>query len=108
MIEIREKEEMRYARQHVAIYFSPDLLGSGGGWAQSILTYVEYRAVSGVFQNIDPPTPSPPSECVLPLHQRQGGTHSPGGEGEGGQYFARRQTLDWPLSTGRGYSSGGG
>ncbi len=30
-------------------------------------TYVEYRAVSGVFQNIDPPpTPSPLSECVLP------------------------------------------
>jgi hypothetical protein len=42
-----------------------------------VLTYVEYRAVPGVFQNIDPPTPSPPSE---------------------GQYFGRRQTLDWPLS----------
>jgi hypothetical protein len=28
--------------------------------------YVEYRAVSGVFQNIDPPHPSPTSECVLP------------------------------------------
>jgi hypothetical protein len=33
--------------------------------------YVEYRAVSGVFQNIDPP-PSPPSECVLPPHQMRG------------------------------------
>jgi hypothetical protein len=31
-----------------------------------VLTYVEYRAVSGVFQNMDPPPPSPPSECVLP------------------------------------------
>ncbi len=31
-----------------------------------LLTYVEYRAVSDVFQNIDPPLPSPPSECVLP------------------------------------------
>ncbi len=29
-----------------------------------VLTYVEYRAVSGVFQNIDSPPPSPPSECV--------------------------------------------
>jgi hypothetical protein len=29
-------------------------------------TYVEYRAVSSVFQNIDPPPPSPPSKCVLP------------------------------------------
>jgi hypothetical protein len=31
------------------------------------------------------PTPPPP-------HQRRGGTHSPGGEGVGGQYFGRRQT----------------
>jgi hypothetical protein len=35
-------------------------------------TYVEDRAVSGVFQNIDPQPPSPPSECVLPPHQRRG------------------------------------
>jgi hypothetical protein len=62
-----------------------------------VLTYVEYTAVSGDFQNIDP-HPSPPSERVLPQHQRQGGTHSPGGEGMGGQYFGRRQTLDWPLT----------
>ncbi len=27
---------------------------------------VEYRAVSCVFQNIDPPPASPPGECVLP------------------------------------------
>ncbi len=38
----------------------------------TVLTYVEYRAASGVFQNIDPPPPSPPSECVLPPHQRRG------------------------------------
>jgi hypothetical protein len=36
-----------------------------------VLTYIEYRAVSGVFRTIDPP-PSPPSECVLPSHQRRG------------------------------------
>jgi hypothetical protein len=30
-----------------------------------VLTYKEYRAVSGVFRTIDLPTPSPPSECVL-------------------------------------------
>jgi hypothetical protein len=46
-----------------------------------VLTYVEYRAVSDVFQINDPPPPSPPSECVLP---RTKGTHSPGGEGDGG------------------------
>jgi hypothetical protein len=27
--------------------------------------------VPGVFQNIDLPPPSPPSECVLPPHQRR-------------------------------------
>jgi hypothetical protein len=48
-----------------------------------VLTHVEYRAVSGVFQNIDPPPLSPPSECVLP-RTKGGGTHSPGGEGGGG------------------------
>ncbi len=51
-----------------------------------VLTYVEYRAVSGVFQNIDPPSPSPPGECVLP-HNKGGDTHSPGGEGGEGSIF---------------------
>jgi hypothetical protein len=55
---------------------------------QEVLTFVDYRAVSGVFQNMDPPPPSPPSECVLPPHQRGGGggggSHSPGGERGGG------------------------
>ncbi len=37
-----------------------------------VLTYVEYRAVSGVFQNIDPPPPSPPSEYVLPRTKGRG------------------------------------
>jgi hypothetical protein len=39
---------------------------------QKVLTYVEYRAESGVFQIL---TPSAPSECVLPPHQR-GGVHT--------------------------------
>jgi hypothetical protein len=56
-------------------------------------TYVEYRAVSGVFQNILPPTPFPPSEFVLPPHQSRA-VH----EVVGGQYFGRRQTFDWPLT----------
>jgi hypothetical protein len=30
--------------------------------------------VSGVFQNIDPPPPSPPNECVLPPNQGRGCT----------------------------------
>ncbi len=52
-----------------------------------VLTDVEYRAVSDVFQNIDPPPPSPPSECVLPPHQRRRSKHSPGGEGDGWSIF---------------------
>ncbi len=63
-----------------------------------VLTYIEYRAVSGVFRTILL-TPPPSTQLVCPPpHQRRGGTHSPGGEGVGGQYFGRRQTLDWPLT----------
>jgi hypothetical protein len=51
------------------------------------------------------PTHSPPSECVLPPHQRPGGggggyilaNRHAGVEGVGGQYFGRRQA-DWPLT----------
>ncbi len=49
-----------------------------------VLTYVEYKAVSGVFQNIDPPPPSPPSESVLPPHQGGGGVHTCRAAGGGG------------------------
>ncbi len=55
-------------------------------FTHKLLTHVEYRAVSGIFQNIDPPPPSPPSECVLP-RTKGGGVHSPGGEGGGGSIF---------------------
>jgi hypothetical protein len=61
-------------------------------WVGPQSTYIECRAVSGVFRTIDPPpTPSPPSECVLPPHQRRGGTHSPGGErgGDGESIFRK-------------------
>jgi hypothetical protein len=67
-----------------------------------VLTYVEYRAVFGVFQNMDPPLlQSAPSKCVLPPHQRRGDTHTLAGRwGEGGgvNNFGRRQTLDWLLT----------
>ncbi len=56
-----------------------------------VLTYVEYRAVPGVFQNnIDPP-PTPLSTqrvCPPPASKAGGGgTHSPGREGVGGATF---------------------
>ncbi len=44
--------------------------------------------MSFVFQNIDPPLPSPPRECVLCCGGR---THSPGGEGGGGSIFWKTQ-----------------
>jgi hypothetical protein len=47
-----------------------------------VLTYIEYRAVSGVFRTIGPHHLSTQRECPPP-HQRRGGTHSPGGEGGG-------------------------
>jgi hypothetical protein len=46
-----------------------------------LLTYVEYRAVSGVFQNIDFPPPLHPASVFRSV------THSPGGEGVGGQFL---------------------
>ncbi len=41
--------------------------------------------MSGVFRNIEPPTPSPPVECVYPPPRHWCGqkTHSLGGEGVG-------------------------
>ncbi len=53
-----------------------------------VLTYLEYRAVPGVFQNIDPPpTPLSTHRVCPPPAPKAGGTHSPGGEGGGGSIF---------------------
>ncbi len=62
--------------------------------AHKVLTYKELRAVSGVFRAIDPHPLSIQRVCPPPAPK----THSPGGEGRGGQYFGRRQTLDRPLT----------
>jgi hypothetical protein len=48
--------------------------------------------MSGVFQNIDPPTPSLPGECVRPAFGAGGGHTRWVERGEGGYYFGRRQT----------------
>ncbi len=50
--------------------------------------------MSGVFRTIGPPTPSPPSECVLPTHHK---AHSPGGAGGGWSIF--RKTPDIGLAS---------
>jgi hypothetical protein len=52
--------------------------------------------MSLVFQNIDPPPPSPTGECVLRPQQRRGGTHSPGGEGGGGSIFWKSRDIGLP------------
>jgi hypothetical protein len=42
--------------------------------------------------------PLHPPSVSSPTHRRRGGTQSPSGEGVGGQYFGRRQKLNWPLT----------
>ncbi len=67
-------------------------------WPSPQSTYV-CRVKSSVWrlQNIGPPPPpSLPSECVLPPHQSRWGIHTR--RAVRGQYFGRRQTLDWPLT----------
>jgi hypothetical protein len=75
------------------------------------LRYVEYRAVSGVFQNIDPPPLSPPSECVLPPHQRRGIHTRWAVRGVGVNFleYARRRTglLQYNLSANEWVGAGG-
>ncbi len=63
----------------------------------------EGNPMSLVFQNIDPPLPSPPGECVpVPpplLGWGRGGAHTRLAErGMGGQYFGRRETQECPFT----------
>ncbi len=69
-------------------------------YMRSQSTYI-YRVQSSVWRlpNYWPPTPSPTCECVLPLHQRRGVTHLPGGEGGGGQRSISRKTPDIGLAS---------
>jgi len=53
-----------------------------------VLTYIEYRAVSGVFRTIDPPPLLHPASVSSP-RTKGGGTHSPGGEGGGRSIFSK-------------------
>jgi hypothetical protein len=45
--------------------------------------------MSGVFQNIDSPSPLIAGECVSPAFGAGGRTHSLGGEGGGGSIFLK-------------------
>jgi hypothetical protein len=58
----------------------------------------EGNPISLVFQNIDPPSPSPPGESVPPA-TKAGGVHTRRAvRGMGGQYFGRREKQDCPLT----------
>jgi hypothetical protein len=53
--------------------------------------------MSLVCQNIDPPPPSPPGECVTPAFVGGGrGTHSPTGEEGGGSIFWKTRNIGLP------------
>jgi len=58
-----------------------------------VLTHVEYSAVSGVFQNIDPHPPSTQSECVLP--PTKGGGYTLGGFNINRMMGIKRRKLDF-------------
>jgi hypothetical protein len=51
--------------------------------------------ISLVFQNIDPPAPIPLSAWRVcpPPATKAGGTHSPGGEGDGGSIFWKTREI---------------
>jgi hypothetical protein len=51
--------------------------------------------MSLVFQNIDPPSPSPPGKCVLPPNKGRG-TQAPGGDGGGGSIFWKTRDIGLP------------
>ncbi len=54
--------------------------------------------MSGVFQNIDPPPPSLPGECVPPAIGAGGArTHSLGREEVGGQYCSLEDARHCPV-----------
>ncbi len=59
------------------------------GLAHKVLTYVEYREVAGVFENINP-TPPLSTQRVFPPPAPK----AVRGWGVNIQYFGRRQTLD--------------
>jgi hypothetical protein len=85
-----------HALLHLRMVYLPNISFPVRGCTTKYL-HIEYRAVSGVFRTIHPPPLSTQRVCPPPA-PKAGGTHSPGGEEVEGQYFGRRQTLDWPLT----------
>jgi len=63
------------------------------GDGRALSTYIcRVKSCVCVFQNIDPPPPFPPSECVLPPQQKRGVHTRRAVSGVGGHCFGRRMT----------------
>ena len=94
------QDRNRFNRTAIAI----DLCGSSlVWWALEAQSNYICRVQSSVWRlpKYWPPTPPPlhPASVSSPRTKGAGGgSHSPGGEGVGGQHFGRSQTLDWPLT----------
>jgi hypothetical protein len=78
---------IRAAKHRQAVFLGMKSTVGRLGLDHKVLTYVEFRAVSGVFQNIDPPPPLHPASVSSPRNNCGGRTQSLGGEGVGGQYL---------------------
>ncbi len=63
-----------------------------------VLTYVEYRTVSGVFQNIDPHPPLRPASMSSPRTKGGGYTLAGRRGAGGGSIFWKTPAWDWPLT----------
>jgi hypothetical protein len=62
-----------------------------------VLTYIEYRAVSGVFRTIDPPYPLHPASVSSP--RTRGGGYTLAGRRGGGSIFRKTPDTDIGLAS---------
>jgi hypothetical protein len=75
-----------------SISLLPALISLGERTAHRVhILLYEGNPISLVFQNIDPPSPSPPGECLPPAFVTGGGQTRRAERGMGGQYFGRRE-----------------
>jgi hypothetical protein len=83
----RQTKTLRAAKDRQTVFLGMKSTGGRLGLDHKVLTYVEFRPVSGVFQNIDPPPPLHPASVSSPRNNCGRRTHSLGGVGVGGQYL---------------------
>ncbi len=59
-------------------------------WYHKVLTYTEFRAMSGVFRTIDPPPPLHPASVSFPRTKGRGGGYTLAGRWGGGRLIFRK------------------